>query len=208
MKRYAFIWFIVGNALSTEHDSCRNSMASFAILLSCKHLRHTSHSLRVQNGSMGSTKEISLQCLVQHFVWQPLRYVTAHIIGLLLMHSQVERILRLWSSGNLTIEMVREAKNAKRAIKLPPVINPATGKESARYSAFSEGSWGKPTRAFIKSARKMDDEAIERIIDGAKEYARVSLSRSKDEETDDADSEDNRANLVEGAEYFSDDMEM
>jgi hypothetical protein len=56
----------------------------------------------------------------------------------------------LWSSGNLTIELVQEAKDAKKAIKLPVMINPVMGKHSAQYSGFSEVSWGKLTCSFIK----------------------------------------------------------
>src|ERR1700722_8036681 len=99
----------------------------------------------------------------------------------------------LWSSGNLTIELVQEARDAKKAIKLPVMINPVTGKHSARHSAFSEVSWGKPTRSFIKSTKNIDDAGMEKIINEAKETAGV--NRNKDEAGDDVDPEDDRANL-------------
>ena len=146
---------------------------------------------------MGSMKEIGHQSLVRHLAWQLLRYVIARVSDFLLICTQVERILMLWSSGNLTIEIVQEAKDAKKAIKLPVMINPLTGRESVRYSAFSEVSWGKPTRSFIKSTRNINDEAMERIMDEARDAARV--SRCKDEANDDVDSEDNRANLEDGS---------
>jgi hypothetical protein len=175
----------------------RNSAASFAILLSCRLSPLTSMLFRVRNGSMGSMKEIHHRRLIQHLAWQPLRYViTAHDRPLLI-YIKVERILMLWSSGNLSIEIVQEAKDTKKAIKLPVMINPVTSKQSARYSAFSEVSWGKPTRAFIKSTRKVDDEGMEKIMDEAKDFARV--SRCKDEANDDVDSEDDRANLKDGS---------
>lgn len=103
----------------------------------------------------------------------------------------------LWSSGNLTIELVQEARDAKKAIKLPVMINPVTGKHSAQYSAFSEVSWGKPTRSFIKSTKNVDDAAMEKIMNEAKELARV--SRNKDEADDDVDPDDDRANLQDGS---------
>ena len=79
---------------------------------------------------MGSMKEIHHQRLVQHLAWQPPQYVITHISGLKLIHNQVEHVLILWSSGNLTIEIIQEAKDMKRAIKLPVMINPVTGRQS------------------------------------------------------------------------------
>jgi hypothetical protein len=49
------------------------------------------------------------------------------------------------------------------------MINPAMGKQSAWYSAFSMVSWGKPTLAFIKSVKNLKDDTIEVILDEAKE---------------------------------------
>ena len=103
----------------------------------------------------------------------------------------------LWSCGNLTIEIVQEARDAKKAIKLPTMINPITGRQSALYSAFSKVSWGKPTRSFIKSTKNVDNEGMEKIMDEAKEFARV--SRGKDDANDDVDPEDDRANLMDGS---------
>ena len=185
------------NVRLTKHDLCRNSVASFVVLLSCRLSPLTSMLFRVRNGSMGSMKGIHHRRLVQHLAWQPLRYVITHISNLLLIYTQVERVLMLWSSGNLTIEIVQEAKDAKKAIKLPIMINPVTGRQSVRYSAFSEVSWGKPTRSFIKSTKNLADEAVEVIMDEAKDFARV--SRCKDEVNDDVDSEDDRANLEDGS---------
>ena len=103
----------------------------------------------------------------------------------------------LWSSGNLTIELVQEAKDAKKAIKLPIMINPVMGKHSARYSAFSEVSWGKLTHLFIKSTKNVDDVGMEEIMNEAKELVRV--NRNKDEVDDDVNSEDDHANLQDGS---------
>jgi len=100
----------------------------------------------------------------------------------------------LWSCGNLTIEIVQEARDAKKAIKLPTMINPVTGRQSAQYSAFSEVSWGKPTRSFIKSTKNVDDEGMEKIMDEAKEFARV--SRGKDDANDDGTLSDGHSSVV------------
>jgi|SRR5882762_1301360 len=103
----------------------------------------------------------------------------------------------LWSSGNLTIEIVQEARDAKKAIKLPVMINPVTGRHSARYSAFSKVSWGKPTCSFIKLTKNVDDVGMEKIKNKAKEA--VGVKCNKDEVGDDVDPEDDRANLQDGS---------
>jgi len=77
------------------------------------------------------------------------------------------------------------------------MINPVTGKHSARYSAFSEVSWGKPTCSFIKLTKNVDDAGMEKIVNEAKEVAGV--NRNKDEAGDDVDPEDNHANLQDGS---------
>ena len=86
------------------------------------------------------------------------------------------------------------------------MINPVTGKWSARYSAFSVVSWGKPTLSFIKSTKNLDDIAMEKIMDEAKEFARA--SRYRDEGYDDVDPDDERANLVEGLDGTHSDSSM
>jgi hypothetical protein len=77
----------------------------------------------------------------------------------------------LWSTGGLTIKIVWEARDTKKAIKLPIMINPVTGKQLAQYSAFSVISWGKPTLSFIKSTKYLDNIAMEKIMDEVKEFA-------------------------------------
>lgn len=103
----------------------------------------------------------------------------------------------LWSTGGLTIEVIREARDTKKAIKLPIMINPVTGKQSARYSAFSVVSWNKPTQGFLKSVKNLTADAMEAIMDEAKEFARA--SRYRDEGGDEADPDDERANLIDGS---------
>jgi hypothetical protein len=111
----------------------------------------------------------------------------------------------LWSSDSLSIELVREARNTKKAIKLPVTINPVTGKQSARYTAFSIVSWGKPTQGFITSANRRDDDAMEVIMDAAK---KARISHNKDEGDDDVDPDDERANLVDGSDGTLSDASM
>jgi hypothetical protein len=108
------------------------------------------------------------------------------------------------------IKIIWEARETKKAINLPIMINPAMGKQSAWYLAFSMVSWGKPTLAFIKSVKNLKDDAIEAILDEAKEAAWASHYR--DEGNDDVDSDNECANLVNGSdstlsdEYFSNDV--
>ena len=48
----------------------------------------------------------------------------------------------LCSMGALTVDKIREAKEMKKAIKLPSTFNPTTGKQSTQHTTFSEVSWG------------------------------------------------------------------
>ncbi|KIM89612.1 hypothetical protein PILCRDRAFT_84589 [Piloderma croceum F 1598] len=57
-----------------------------------------------------------------------LRFVYHHNKG---DDKKVEHALMLWSTGGLTIEIIQEARDTKKAIKLPVMINPVTGKQSA-----------------------------------------------------------------------------
>jgi hypothetical protein len=77
----------------------------------------------------------------------------------------------LWSTGGLTIEVIREARDTKKAIKLPIMINPVTGKQSVRYLAFSVVSWNKPTQGFVKLVKNLTADAMEAIMDEAKKFA-------------------------------------
>lgn len=65
---------------------------------------------------------------------------------------QVERALKLVSSGTITIEMVRKAKG--RIPTLPKQINQATGKASNQLTGFNELAWGARCANYVKSAKK------------------------------------------------------
>jgi hypothetical protein len=144
---------------------------------------------------MGSMKEIGHRRLVQHLAWQLPWYVITHILGLKLIYNQVEHILMLWSSGNLTIEIVQEAKDTKRVIKLPVMINPVTGRQSVQYSCSAKSA-GANRLDRSSSRQKIGDEAFEKIMDEAKEFAQVIHSR--DEANNDVNSKDSCANLSDG----------
>lgn len=114
--------------------------------------------------------------------------------------TKVERVLTLWATGTITIAMVREAKATKKAIKLPAMINPETGKQSARHTAFSELSWGKPTRSYLESIEKnVDDVAMEKIMDEAKEFSKASHGANDESAAGSFDPDDDRANLQDGS---------
>ena len=70
-----------------KHDIYRNSVASFAICLLCRFLPLTSMLFQVQDGLMGSIKEIGHQSLIQYSPWQPLRYMFTCILVLLLIYT-------------------------------------------------------------------------------------------------------------------------
>jgi len=94
------------------------------------------------------------------------------------------------------IKIVQEARDTKKAIKLPILINPVMGKQLAQYSTFRIVSWGKPTPPFIRSTKCLNNNTVEKIMDQAKEFTHASCYR--DEGYDDVDPDDEHANLVEG----------
>jgi hypothetical protein len=96
--------------------------------------------------------------------------------------------------------MIREAKTTKKAIKLPAMINPETGRQSTRHVAFGELSWGKPTRSYLESIEKnVDDNAMEKIMDEAKEFSKVSRGENDESTAGSFDPDDERANLQDGS---------
>jgi hypothetical protein len=115
----------------------------------------------------------------------------------------VERALTLIADGIITIESINEARGKIPA--LPKTINTNTGKPSTTALAFNDDSWGKVSRSYTKSARKMvaqsvaKFEAIEKAaIEFAKTNTRVMESTITSELAPDATSEDDddgRGNL-------------
>jgi hypothetical protein len=107
---------------------------------------------------------------------------------------QVERALKLISSGTITIEMVRNAKG--RIPVLPKKINQATGKASHLLTGFNEMSWGTRCTSYVKSAKKLSATRFEEIISLAAEYTK--LNQNEDSEVIEVlDDDDIRANIVD-----------
>ena len=118
----------------------------------------------------------------------------------------------LCSTGTLTVEKIQEAKLMKKFIKLPVTVNPDTGKQSARHMAFSEVSWGKLTRSYLKSiSSRVDDEAMEAIMSEAKAFAKASCERDmhscERDMQDGINPDDDQANLDEYPPRMSDDKQ-
>jgi hypothetical protein len=121
----------------------------------------------------------------------------------------MERALTLTATGTLTIAAaIREARATKKAIKMPPVINPETGRISTRHTAFSEVSWGKPTRQYLASINKnVDDAAMKKIIDEAIEYSKASADGAELESGSDNDRAQLPNNGSDSEDEFDDDAQ-
>lgn len=117
----------------------------------------------------------------------------------------------LWATGSLTVEKVRAAKagaatpSEKKAFKLPVVMNPNTGKQSARHTAFSDVGWGKVTNSYLAAiVKNIDNTNMERIMEKAKDFSKA-VVRDEDFESmlGSFDPDDDRANLVACSEASS-----
>jgi hypothetical protein len=109
--------------------------------------------------------------------------------------------------GAITIAKIREAKSTKKAIKLPTTIKVVTGtstarKEVSRQTAFCEVGWGALTRSYMRSLQKLTDIELGKIMDEAKTFSKASR---REEVADEADLDDERADLDIGLGSFSDD---
>ena len=81
---------------------------------------------------------------------------------------------------------------------MPTLVNPETGVESTRYTAFSDNTWGKATRGFLKTLnKKVDDITMKQIIDDAATYAKA--ADDGDLSSGSVDLDDERAQLTEGS---------
>ena len=82
------------------------------------------------------------------------------------------------------------------------MVNPDTGKESTRHATFSETTWGKKAKTYLKSIKtQLDDRAMELIINQATSFAK---SNTEDSSESSGSMDDERALLVEGNEAGSD----
>jgi hypothetical protein len=106
--------------------------------------------------------------------------------------------LILWSTGTITVEMVRTAKRTKNIV-LPKKLNQSTGKISNRQTGFNDVSWGDSTRAYAQSIKaSLSDKSFDKILQGGIAFARKSR-RAKDISTGDTGTQaivlDKRAQL-------------
>jgi hypothetical protein len=116
------------------------------------------------------------------------------------MTNQVERALKLVSTGTLTIAVVQAAKGS-RSISLPKMMNYSTGKTSTRQTGFNDVTWGTSTRAYAKAIRNLQDHKFEAIITSSLEFSKKNR-RAGDERLSDGVAEDEldldeRAQLVD-----------
>lgn len=57
---------------------------------------------------------------------------------------------------------------------MPTIVNPDTGIESTRHTAFSDSTWGNATRSFLATINnKVDDAAMKQIMDDAAAYVKA-----------------------------------
>jgi len=96
--------------------------------------------------------------------------------------------------------MARAARG--RTITLPRTLNFSTGKDSMRQTGFSDASWGKATRNYTKSARKLTKAKFDVIVKEAQEFVKPTQTRNKTTDTTeviDVDEDDERAFLVDNS---------
>lgn len=102
------------------------------------------------------------------------------------------------------MESIREAKEEKKALKLPVLINLGTGKESACHVAFSHVGWNEHTGKYLKSINSIDKPTMDGIVVLAKQ----ALAKQANLTTPDCDGNnvggslddnDKRANIAEGS---------
>jgi len=80
------------------------------------------------------------------------------------------------------------------------MINPETGKQSTRHTAFSKLSWGKPTWSYLELIEKnVDNITMEKIMDEAKEFSKASRGANDESAAGSFDPDDDCANLQDGS---------
>ena len=116
----------------------------------------------------------------------------------------MERALTLVATGTLTIDMVRAAKG--KTVSLLKTFNLSTGKESMRQTGFSDVAWGKVTRGYAKSARRLKKVKFNAVVEEAQEFVKPTRGRGKSTqltEVIDVDEDDERACLVDNSDSES-----
>jgi hypothetical protein len=94
------------------------------------------------------------------------------------LNGQVARALTLWSTGVVTLQMVKDSKRTKvikeesggsikinRTIALPKVMVCEDGRRLS--TAFNDASWGKLTRKYMRWVQDMRVTSVEKVIQKA-----------------------------------------
>lgn len=110
----------------------------------------------------------------------------------------------LVATGTLTIARARAARG--NTIALPPTINLSSTVpvRSIRHwhTEFSDYSWGRTTRSYVKLADALPDAEFETLIEDAQEYVEATRARIRSPDVADVvdEDEDPRAFLVDNPE--------
>jgi hypothetical protein len=113
----------------------------------------------------------------------------------------------LWAIGTISIETIQDAKAQHKAIKLPLIMkldtSPSSMELSSQHTIFGDLSWGDLTRSYLASINnKIDDYVMCKIMDGAKEFAKVS-SKEAESRSVSIDPNDTHVQLEDGSESSS-----
>lgn len=114
---------------------------------------------------------------------------------------QVERALKLISTGTITIELILNAPKGKLP-NLPRNLNESTGKQSTLSTGFNEVNWGARCWAYAKSAQSLSASRFDEICHLASEYMKTTSCVTDENDTHDTFDDDDdgvRANIVDNS---------
>ncbi|KAF8492744.1 hypothetical protein F5888DRAFT_1726977 [Russula emetica] len=118
--------------------------------------------------------------------------------ALSLSAAAVERALKLYEIGAITMDIVEASRGTNKISFKPAVLNMATGKTSANSFAFNDANWGSATRGYMKSARGLRPDRFIEIMEMARSFSEArSTPGDRSEHTSTADLSDIRAYLVD-----------
>ncbi|GBE78452.1 hypothetical protein SCP_0113410 [Sparassis crispa] len=129
-----------------------------------------------------------------HAVHVPGLYNNEDHVGIVgavaLATAAVERILVLWKTHSIMLEGGKSVILKK--------LNPTTGKLSRKSTLFSDANYGSKTREYAQSAANLTAARMVKVVEKARDYARVDSSSQNPIDISDEDMSDvDRANLVE-----------
>ncbi|KAG2106173.1 uncharacterized protein F5147DRAFT_653929 [Suillus discolor] len=109
----------------------------------------------------------------------------------------IERALNMFAKKHLKVKEVLAAGSGKLTIKLPKVLNKATGKMTNTPFLFSEARWTKATKSFTKSLSKKPAGYIEMTIQMARACTALNDATDTPQGSfDEEESDDERAMLL------------